>query len=74
MFPIYKSRDTCNIRVYADADDVRSGTWHFTVTEGTAIIEEFERSGDAAKQALLRYRALDAISFSRHYFGCSSAR
>lgn len=72
-FPIYKSRDTDNIRVYVD--EVRPGVWAFSQREGfdePTPLGEF--SGDEAKRMLTAYRVRDALSFGRCFGGqpCSA--
>jgi hypothetical protein len=68
-FPIFKSRDADNVRVYAEAsgpDSVR-----FTRTEGSETVRVYELSGDEAEAECARLRAADAISFADYF---SSAR
>ncbi|MEU3285634.1 hypothetical protein [Streptomyces longwoodensis] len=67
--PVYKSRDTQNVRVYAD--EVRPGVWTFTRTQTGADGTAYELSGDEAAAELARYRAADSFSFYR-YFGAGS--
>ncbi|MFE6498139.1 hypothetical protein [Streptomyces sp. NPDC057748] len=67
-FPIYKSRDADNIRVYVD--EVRPGVWSFSQSKGReapTLIGEF--SGEEAEKLITSYRTKDALSFGRYFGG-----
>ncbi|WP_030962618.1 hypothetical protein [Streptomyces sp. NRRL S-378] len=70
-FPIYKSRDATDTRVYAT--QVRPGVWQFITMEGRTTTRVVELSGDAARDELSRYAVLESLSFGR-YFGGSPSR
>ncbi len=67
-FPIYKSRDADNIRVYAD--EIRPGVWSFSQTKGFEArtpLGEFSR--EEAEKLITSCRAKDAICFGRYFGG-----
>ncbi|MEV7250272.1 hypothetical protein [Streptomyces cyaneofuscatus] len=67
-FPIYKSRDADNIRVYAD--EIRPGVWALSQVKGReepTPLGEF--SGEEAERLISSYRMKDAISFGRCFGG-----
>jgi hypothetical protein len=66
-FPIFKSRDADNVRVYAEAAGPRSV--RFTRTQGSETTHVYELSGDAADAECERLRLVDSLSFASHYSG-----
>ncbi|WP_432157820.1 MULTISPECIES: hypothetical protein [unclassified Streptomyces] len=66
-FPVYKSRDADNIRVYAE--EIRPDVWRFTHRQGVTATKVYELLGDEAQRQLATYRAADSLSFMRYYAG-----
>ncbi|MFB7823819.1 hypothetical protein [Streptomyces hydrogenans] len=64
-FPIYKSRDTENVRVYAR--QTGPDVWEFTTTKGRETVEVIELSGDEARKMLTGYAVAESLSFFRHF-------
>ncbi|MCY0926272.1 hypothetical protein OTB20_08635 [Streptomyces sp. H27-H1] len=70
-FPIFKSRDADNIRVYVE--EVHPGAWTFTRKEGAEVTQTLELSGIDAEREMTAYRNAEAVSFFRYYAGGSTA-
>lgn len=64
-FPIYKSRDAHNVRVYAR--EVSPGVLEFTTQHGREVVDVTEASGEEAVRLRDHYTVLDSISLFRHF-------
>lgn len=66
-FPIFKSRDAYNVRIYAEASGPASV--RFTVTQGSETTRVYELSGDEAEAECTRLRKAESVSFAAYYGG-----
>jgi hypothetical protein len=66
-FPIFKSRDADNARVYAET--AGPGSVRFTRTRGSETTHVYELSGGTADAECERLRLADSLSFASHYSG-----